>query len=209
MPASLERQKLQAEIDSLKAKTWLTNEQATLAESTNAQSAASPWNNRVYSFWRPVTRDTVLQCVDLIGTWVNESPDDIHIIFNTPGGQVTHGLALYDYMQEIRSMGVKVITSTVGMAASMGGVLLQAGDERYMGANAFLLIHEVSSSSGGKVSEQEEELAFIKRLQDKCVNILAERSTLDAAAIKRRWKKTDWWLTADEALALGFVDAIR
>jgi ATP-dependent Clp protease protease subunit len=95
------------------------------------------------------------------------------------------------------------------MAASMGGILLQAGSHRVLAPNAYMLIHEVSSLAWGGASELEDEVAFVKRLQDRILDILAERSTMTRQQIARKWKRKDWWLDAPEALRLGFVDEIR
>jgi ATP-dependent protease ClpP protease subunit len=54
-----------------------------------------------------------------------------------------------------------------------------------------------------------EQQKFMQRMQDRCLNILADRSTLTKTQIKNRWKKTDWWLEADEALEFGFIDEVR
>jgi ATP-dependent protease ClpP protease subunit len=90
----------------------------------------------------------------------------------------------------------------------MGGILLQAGDERVIGKNAHLMIHEISAGAVGKLSEIEDEAKFCAMLSDRLVDILAERSTLTPTQIKRRWKRKDWWLSAEEAVELGFADRI-
>jgi ATP-dependent protease ClpP protease subunit len=96
-----------------------------------------------------------------------------------------------------------------GMIASMAAILMQAGDERVLDENAWFMIHEISSRLGGKSSDMEDELKFVKRLQDRALAILSERSTLSKTQIARRWKKTDDWMSAEEALQLGFVDRVE
>ena len=129
-------------------------------------------------------------------------------MLNSPGGNVFAGLALYDAITDLKARGHKVTTVARGYAASMGGILLQAGTERVVGANAQVLIHEVSTMDSGKTSELEDNLKFQKKLQDRLLAILAERSTLTKAQIARRWKKTDWWLDADECIEYGIADRI-
>jgi ATP-dependent Clp endopeptidase proteolytic subunit ClpP len=171
---------------------------------------ASSNEAQVYYFHGPVSPITSADCVELLAMWARKNPgSDMTVVFNSPGGSVFEGLALYDSIQDIRARGHHVTTKSIGMAASMGGVLLQAGDERVMGQNGFMLIHEVSGGNMGKASELEDVLKFMGRLQDKCCGILASRSTLSVAQIKRRWKKTDWWLDSEEALRYGFIDRIE
>ncbi len=165
--------------------------------------------HRVYTFYGPVNAVTISACMSELGIWSRESPGaPLVLILNSPGGYVDDGIALYDYLLHLRSIGHKLTTITLGRAASMGGILLQAGDVRVMGPNSFLLIHEVAAGTSGKLSEMTESIAFWKRQEDKLVKILAQRSTMSTTQIKRRWRKTDWWLDAEEAIALGFADSI-
>lgn len=183
----------------------------------NTQTARRVYHNRqaalyeskIYHFFGTVTGSSVAHCIDTITQWDRLDPEaDMKIVFNSPGGSVIDGLALYDVIVGLRAKGHKIVVEAQGMAASMGGVLLQAGDERTIGANAHVLIHEVSTGAIGKFSEIEDEVAFAKKLQERLVGILAERSTLTAAQIKKRWLRKDWWLSADEAVKFGFADRI-
>lgn len=184
--------------------------EADLLEHRVLNERASSDEANIYYFHGQVNGISSSDCIESVGFWTRKRPGcDITIIFNSPGGGVFEGLALYDFIRDLRSRGHKVITKSVGMAASMGGILLQAGDERVMGPNAYMLIHEVSSGAIGKTSELEDALEFTTRLQEKLLNILAERSTMTVAQIKRKWKKKDWWLDAQEALELGFIDRIE
>jgi ATP-dependent Clp protease protease subunit len=171
---------------------------------------ASEYEHRIYTFDSAVSDRSVAAAIGDIGLWVRRNPKKpIEIVFNSPGGGVFAGLALYDFLQEIREAGTKVDTFALGMAASMGGILLQAGEKRIMSRHAYMLIHEVSSGAFGNISEMEDELKFSKRLQDRLLGILAERSSFSKAQIARRWKKKDWWLDSDECLKHGFVDEVR
>lgn len=165
---------------------------------------------RIYSFTSSVGRDSSEYCMNTLGQWFRENPDKpIEIVFNSPGGSVIDGLALFDYIKELQSNGAEINTVSLGYAASMAGVLLQAGERRTMGQHAFLMIHEVSSGAIGNINKLEDEVAFCKRIQDQLLDILAERATISKTSIKRKWKRQDWWLDANEALELGFCDAIR
>lgn len=169
---------------------------------------ASEHMQRVYEFSGEVTDASVSACIKTIGTWARMSSDPITVRFFSPGGRVIPGLELYDYLMHIRGRGITVNTVALGWAASMAGVLLQAGERRYIGPSAWLLIHEVSAGAVGKLSEMEDEMEFAKRLQRRLLQILAERSTMTERQIERRWKRKDWWLDAQEAIRLGFADAL-
>lgn len=148
----------------------------------------------------------------------------IQIIFTSPGGSIISGLVLFDYLQDLRRQGHKVITGTYGMAASMAGILLQAGDTRWMGKEAWLMIHEASFMAAGKTSEAEDTVEWIKAIQRRILNIFATRACgadpnrCEGAFrhdhrwyvkhIEDKWKRKDWFLNSDEALKYGFVDQI-
>jgi ATP-dependent protease ClpP protease subunit len=97
----------------------------------------------------------------------------------------------------------------LGEAASMGGVLLQAGNTRVMGRNAFLMIHEVAYDTYGKSANHRDELALVKKMESKLLRILAHRSEFNVREMRSRWERKDWWLDAKEALSLGFIDKIE
>ena len=166
-------------------------------------------HHRVYHFYGGVNHVSVALAMNTIGQWARKEVAPIEMVFNSPGGSIIEGLALYDFILSLRDKGHEVTTVGLGMVASMGGVLLQAGDHRIVGRNCHMLIHEASTYANGKISDMEDEVAFVKRLQDRLVDILSERSTLTKAEIKRRWKRRDWWIDAEQTVALGFADEIR
>lgn len=212
----LEETKLQAEIANLEAERALYDERRTglLLDNWNAsrlknQIESSSDSARIFPFYGAVSKGAVAGCMDALTQWFREDPDKpITIVFNSPGGDVIEGLALYDQIHMLRNEGAKVDTHTLGQAASMGGVLLQAGETRHMSPHAYMLIHEVSGGAIGNASELADQYEFITRLQDSLVHILAERSKLTPEEIQDKWKRKDWWLDAREALDLGFVDVI-
>ena len=167
--------------------------------------------HHVFMFIESVTDASAKKCMDQLTLWqrTDSTPEDIEIVFNSPGGSVTAGLALWDNIQAIRAAGHKVTTSTVGMAASMAGILLQAGDIRIMGKESWLLIHQVSFGASGSFGEVEDTTKWVDRIQDRVLDIFASRSKMSKAQIKRKWNRTDWWISSDEALKLGFVDETR
>lgn len=179
------------------------------AEMKTARLKAQASTARIYTFYGDVDQDSIRECMSEIGIWSREFPaSPLTIIFNSPGGIVTEGLALYDYLLHLRSLGHTLTTIAMGQACSMGAVLLQAGDVRVVSPNVTMMIHELSGGIEGTVSKMEEDLQAYKADNEKLLKILAARSTLSLATIKRRWKKTDLYLSADEAVKLGFADSV-
>jgi ATP-dependent Clp endopeptidase proteolytic subunit ClpP len=174
----------------------------------------------LYTFNDQVSSTSVKSCIDQLTKWMRLNPgEDIEISFNSPGGDVIAGLALFDFIQTVRAAGHHVTTSTIGYAASMAGILLQAGDRRIMGAESWLMLHEASFGAQGKTGEVEDRVEWIKRVHDRFLNIFASRckgadpetatKVLTKAQIKTRWTRTDFWVDSDQALAFGFIDEIR
>jgi ATP-dependent Clp protease protease subunit len=169
----------------------------------------SSWTQRrVFHFNGVVNAQGYHSLVGELSQWAQVSKDPITVVFNSQGGSVIYGLAIYDFLRGLSRQGIPIRTVGIGEVASMGGVLLQAGDERILTPHAWMLIHEVSSIAAGKTSEVSDDLKFQTRLQDQCLEILSKRSKLSKAAIKKKWKKTDWWLVAQEAVADGFADRV-
>ena len=179
--------------------------------------------HHVYQFNDRVDGGAVQNCISQLRTWMRNDPGcDIEIVFFSPGGSVIDGMALFDFIQELRRKGHKVTTVCTGYAASMAGILLQAGDVRSMSKESYILIHEVAFGAAGKIGEVEDEVTFAKKIQDRVVSIFAIRSLeahqknpevcpkpLTAAQIRNRWRRKDWWLSSDEALKYGLVDEVR
>ncbi|MCD4823113.1 MAG: ATP-dependent Clp protease proteolytic subunit [Phycisphaerae bacterium] len=139
----------------------------------------------------------------------NEDPEaDIHIYVNSPGGSVSAGLAIYDTMQFIRC---NVATYCVGIAASMGAVLLSGGTKgkRYILANSRVLIHQplISGVMTGPATQLDIEAQEILRLRQRLYQILADNTGKDIETVERDCDR-DKWLDADEAIEYGCVDQI-
>lgn len=147
--------------------------------------------------------------LDALQHWERRDPGKpITIDINSPGGFVSEGLALYDQILRMRRLGHHVTTRAVGVAASMGAVLLQAGDVRIADPRAKILIHEGSAGIGGTISQMEDYKALVDMFLADVLDILAERSKLSRRQIQAKAKRKDWWMTADEALKYGFIDHI-
>lgn len=162
-----------------------------------------------YNFAGTVDTTSVDECIAQLNFWDRtEQPGKLEIVFFSPGGSVLSGMALFDHIVEMRSRGWHITTIIRGYAASMGGVLIQAGDVRIMGAESYLLLHEISSLAFGKLGELEDEVAFCKKINERVIELFAKRSKMSAQTIRRRMSRHDWWIDSTEALKLGLVDEI-
>jgi len=136
-----------------------------------------------------------------------EDPDkDIQFYINSPGGSVTDGMMIYDTMQHIKP---DVQTICMGMAASMGAVLLTAGTKgkRFILPNAEVMIHQPLGGAQGQATDILIAADHIKRTKQKLNKILAEASGQTLETIEKDVER-DNWMTAEEALKYGLVDHI-
>ena len=132
---------------------------------------------------------------------------DIYLYVNSPGGSVTAGMAIYDTMQFVPN---DVVTVGIGMAASMGQLLLTAGTKgkRYITPNARVLLHQPHGGFGGTSSDIQTQAQIIIAMKRRLAEITAEATGRTVEQIDADGDR-DRWFTAEEALAYGFVDHIR
>ncbi|TSC82879.1 MAG: ATP-dependent Clp protease, protease subunit [Parcubacteria group bacterium Gr01-1014_20] len=135
-----------------------------------------------------------------------DSKKDIKLYLNTPGGSVTAGLAIYDTMQYVKP---DVQTICVGMAASMGAVLLAAGKKgkRFSLPNAEVLLHQVMGGVEGQAIEVEITARHIIKIKDKINQILAKHTGKPIGKIEKDTDR-DFYMTPLEAKEYGLVDEI-
>lgn len=209
LQAEVALRKTLAEAESEEARGVVLKIDAESKQRTIARELAKDEHYRIYVFDTAVGSQSVTNCIHKLAEWSRLDPAcEINIVFNSPGGSVIDGMALYDYLASLRLQGHKITTSALGMAASMAGILLQAGDVRKMGPEAWLLIHEGSFGAGGSVGQVEDTVEWVKKIQVRILDIFAAKSNLSKAQIKTRWHRKDWWISSDEALKLGFIDEI-
>jgi len=166
--------------------------------------------NFLYRFSGGVNETSVRKCMGKLTEWSRTNPKcDIEIVFSSPGGSIIDGFELFDFIQELRNDGHHITTGSLGMAASMAGILLMAGDHRWIGHQCWMMIHRAAFGAIGKTYEVEDEVKLVKRIEDRIVDIFTKRSKLTSMKIKRNWDRKDWWIDADECLDLGLVDEIR
>jgi len=136
-----------------------------------------------------------------------QDPDkDINIYINSPGGMVTAGLAIYDTMRFIKP---DISTICVGMAASMGAVLLSAGTKgkRYALPNAEIMIHQPLGGFQGQASDIKINADHILEIKDRLNRILAEATGQDLSVIEKDTDR-DNYMSAADAAEYGLVDKV-
>jgi ATP-dependent Clp protease protease subunit len=137
----------------------------------------------------------------------SEDPEkDIHLYINSPGGEVYAGLAIYDTMQFIRP---DVSTICVGMAMSMGAVLLAAGapGQRFALPNAKVMIHQGAAGFRGSPSDVDIQAREVLALKRRLAEILGVHTGHDVETVEADIER-DRFMTADEALGYGIVDDV-
>lgn len=135
-----------------------------------------------------------------------DATKDISIYMNTPGGSVYAGLGIYDTMQYVTP---EISTICTGMAASMGAVLLTAGEKGKRSAlkHSRIMIHQPMGGAQGQASDIEITAREIGKLKKELYGIIAEHSDNPYERIEKDSDR-DYWMTAEEALAYGMIDEV-
>ena len=139
----------------------------------------------------------------------NEDPkSDIHFYINSPGGSVTAGLAVYDTMRFLRC---DVRTYCVGLAASMGAVLLLGGSkgQRFVLGNSSILLHQplIRGRVTGPATDLQIEAEEMLRVRERLYRIIAEHTGKDLATVEKDCDRNKW-LDAQQAIEYGVADKI-
>ncbi|MFW5681744.1 MAG: ATP-dependent Clp protease proteolytic subunit [Phycisphaeraceae bacterium] len=165
--------------------------------------------DRVIFLGGPVTDDSAnLLIAQLLFLSNEDAKADIHFYINSPGGSVSAGLAVYDTMQFVRP---KVATYCLGVAASMGSLLLMAGEsgKRYMLPNSRTLLHQ--PLMGGVMQGQATDLGIqaqeMLRTRKRLFNIMSDHTGQDFDTVARDCER-DKWLDAEESVGYGVADSI-
>ena len=135
-----------------------------------------------------------------------DSKKDINIYINSPGGSVTAGMAIYDTMRYVKP---DVATICVGMAASMGAVLLSAGTKgkRYALPNAEIMIHQPLGGTQGQASDIKIQADWMMKTKAKLNKILSENTGKDIEIIEADTDR-DNFMSACEAVEYGLIDKV-
>jgi ATP-dependent Clp protease, protease subunit len=174
---------------------------------------------RAYDIYSRLLKDRIIFLGDAIDEHVAnivvaqllflESQDkskDIKLYINSPGGSVTAGLAMLDTMKYIKP---DVATICIGMAASMGAVILSAGakGKRFALPNAEVMIHQVMGGAEGQASDIKIRAERIMKMKDALNRMLAENTGKPLAKVEKDTDR-DYFMTSDEALEYGIIDKI-
>jgi ATP-dependent Clp protease protease subunit len=133
-----------------------------------------------------------------------DSKKDIYLYINSPGGSVSAGMAILDTMNFVRA---DVSTICVGVAASMGSLLLSSGakGKRFALPNAEIMIHQVLGGTEGQASDIEIQAKHILRIKENLNKILAKNTGKTPAQVEKDADR-DNWMTSEEAKKYGLID---
>ncbi|KAJ7480065.1 Clp protease-domain-containing protein [Mycena galericulata] len=172
---------------------------------------------RVIMLYGPIRdTDSTLTVAQLLFLEAEDTSKPIHLYINSPGGSVTAGLAIYDTVAAPKYVSSPIHTYCIGQAASMGSLLLSAGEKgkRHCLPNASIMIHQPSGGASGQASDIAIHAKEILRIRELLTGIYQkhcgkEGETTEAGL--RRFGEAlerDYFMTAQEALEFGIVDAI-
>lgn len=147
-----------------------------------------------------------LICAQLLFLEAEDPTKDISLYINSPGGSVSAGMAIYDVMNYIKC---DVSTICMGLAASMGSVILSSGakGKRFALPNAEVMIHQPLGGSQGQATEMEIAMKHMQKTKEKLTKIIADNAGQPYDKCHADMER-DHWLTADEAKDYGLVDAV-
>ena len=165
--------------------------------------------DRIIFLGTPVTDQVANSIIAQLLYLESEDPEkDINLYINSPGGSVTAGLAIYDTM---RYIGPQVSTICMGQAASMGALLLSAGEagKRFALPHSRILIHQplIRGGMGGQASDIEIQAQEILRLRERLNHILVEHTGQPLDQIKKDTDR-DYYMSATEAKEYGLIDTV-
>lgn len=167
----------------------------------------------IYSFHDQVSQESADNLLSAMSVWHRHDPQrpwTIHL--NSVGGEIYAGLAIIDELvsRSLRGGGTHEITiKTRGIAASMGGMMLQAGDHRWIGRNSMLMIHRGSTDVGGTADHIADVAEWFRRDTEAMVGYFLDRTDrVTQEEFMAKIDRRDWWLNSAEALELGFVDKV-
>ncbi|MBR0482575.1 ATP-dependent Clp protease proteolytic subunit [Candidatus Saccharibacteria bacterium] len=162
---------------------------------------------RVVFLGDQVTPETAnLVVAQLLHLAYEDPKKDIKLYINSPGGTVYDGLAIIDTMNYIQP---DVQTIGIGLQASMGAMLLSAGakGKRFVLPNARIMIHQPSSGTEGKITDQEIALQEGVYLKKRLIDIMAQNTGKSAKVVEQAMDR-DNWMSAEEAKDFGIIDEI-
>ncbi|MFA5052034.1 MAG: ATP-dependent Clp endopeptidase proteolytic subunit ClpP [Patescibacteria group bacterium] len=163
--------------------------------------------DRIIFLGNPISDDVANTVIaQLLFLDSEDKAKDIKLYINTPGGSVTAGMAIYDTMQYVKP---DVATICVGMAASMGAVLLASGakGKRFVLPNSEVLLHQVMGGAEGQAIDVQIRAEHILRIRDRLNEIIAKHTGQTLDKIKKDTDR-DYFMNADQAKKYGIIDKI-
>ena len=163
-------------------------------------------DDRKVFLWGQVDDDSAKQVIEQMLYMDSVSDKEIEFVINSPGGYVTAGFAIHDTMKSLRS---PVSTTCMGLAASMGSILLSAGEKgkRKIQKLAKVMIHQPSSGVRGQFTDIEIQAQELQKTKEISAKILAENCGQTYEKIMKDFDR-DYWMDAEESLKYGIVDSI-
>lgn len=146
--------------------------------------------------------------LSVVGAIMELKPgEDAELHINSNGGDVFGGISIYN---ALKNSPANISIHIDGVAASMAGIIALCGKPLYMGMYSRIMLHHVSGGAYGGVKELSEAITQMKALEDDLSNILAKRCRMKPEEVRSMFFDGDnHWLTAQQALSLGFIDGIR
>lgn len=179
----------------------------------------STYGERVYDIYSRLLKERIIFLGEVIDERVantviaqllfldsQDNKKDIKLYINTAGGSVTDGLAIYDTMQYVKA---DVSTISVGLAASMGALLLAAGakGKRFSLPNSQILIHQVMGGAEGQAADIKIKAEQILKIKDRLNAILVKHTGQPISKIEKDTDR-DYYMTAEEAAKYGLIDKV-
>jgi len=163
-------------------------------------------SDRKEFLWGLVDDDSAKHVVDRLLYLDSLNNDEIQLFINSPGGYVTSGFSMYDTIKSIKS---PVSTICTGLAASMGSILLSAGEKgrRFIQPHARVMIHQPSGGARGPASDIEITAQEIIKTKELSAQILAENCGQKFEKVMKDFNR-DHWMGAEESVEYGIVDGI-
>jgi ATP-dependent Clp endopeptidase proteolytic subunit ClpP len=137
----------------------------------------------------------------------DDALESVEVEINSPGGSVFEGQRIYSALREMSSRGVEITTTVSGLAASMGSVILMAGDKRAMTKGSRIMIHEASTMAYGDAKAMQRSADLLESISSEIAGIYAERTGNDKKEL-RDLMFSETWMDAEKAKSLGFVHAV-
>ena len=164
------------------------------------------YQNRIIFLFGTINQDTASEVIPKILVMNSLGNEPIKMFINSPGGDITSGMAIYDTMQFVQS---PIYTICIGHCASMATWLLAAGapGNRVASENSQIMIHQGRTTMGGTFSDMKINMAEFEKSQQRMIKILSRHSTKDEAQISKLIER-DYWMSPQEALDFGIIDKV-